>query len=361
MDWKGLLNWSLKYQDGTKPSNLKPMSKEDREFIEKAFEEVVLNEMKEIWKVLDKLKEPEADSKEEIQKRLDLIEYLGVLIDGPENARNIVRGKRFIELIDYFFKTKHKEIQIELARIFTSMLQNDGFIQKAAMDFGLFNFLKLLNESTDKELISIYIYMLTGMLYGDEVEVRKHFVEELNGIVLLSSLLLKQEGNVKNYKRILNIMIDLTKAIDQHVKEGVAELRELTLNKLNEIKGHLFFVDILNKLDYSSRDNIDIIHILIDLIVNVSTLFSNHSKALSVIEDIEKKFKENKKNNVVLNDQEIKDEYLFFEYEKKKIMDEFNQQKASLISILNKENSDGFEIETKKIGNKDSIKIQLKK
>ena len=53
VDWKGLYNWSMKYTDGTKPSNFKQMSKEDMDFIQNAFESVVLNEMKEIWKILD--------------------------------------------------------------------------------------------------------------------------------------------------------------------------------------------------------------------------------------------------------------------------------------------------------------------
>ena len=29
VDWQGLLNWSLQYQDGTKPSQFKQMSEED--------------------------------------------------------------------------------------------------------------------------------------------------------------------------------------------------------------------------------------------------------------------------------------------------------------------------------------------
>jgi len=29
MDWKGLFDWSMKYQDGTAPSKFSPMQKED--------------------------------------------------------------------------------------------------------------------------------------------------------------------------------------------------------------------------------------------------------------------------------------------------------------------------------------------
>ena len=104
VDWQGLLNWSLQYQDGTKPSQFKQMSEEDRKFIEDAFESVVLNEMKEIWKILDQFKTREGDTEKEIEERVELIETLSNYIDGPENARNIIRGKRFIELIQYFFE-----------------------------------------------------------------------------------------------------------------------------------------------------------------------------------------------------------------------------------------------------------------
>ena len=49
VDWKGLLNWSLKYNDGTRSNeDIKPMSKEDMEFLQNAFESVCVNEMQEI-------------------------------------------------------------------------------------------------------------------------------------------------------------------------------------------------------------------------------------------------------------------------------------------------------------------------
>ena len=113
VDWKGLYNWSMKYTDGTKPSNFKQMSKEDMDFIQNAFESVVLNEMKEIWKILDICKTPEGDSDQEINERYELLEKMSEYIDGPENANNIVRGKRFNEIINHFFESKHKKINLE--------------------------------------------------------------------------------------------------------------------------------------------------------------------------------------------------------------------------------------------------------
>ena len=146
VDWKGLFDWSMKYNDGTKPSEFKQMSKEDMEFIQNAFESVCINEMKEIWKILDIIKTPEGDSEQEINERYELLEQMSEYIDGPENANNIVRGKRFNEIIQHFFESKHKKIKIEYARIITQMAQNDHFVQKAAMELGIFNYLKDLNN-----------------------------------------------------------------------------------------------------------------------------------------------------------------------------------------------------------------------
>ena len=202
VDWKGLYNWSMKYNDGTKTSDFKKMSKEDMEFIQNAFESVVLNEMKEIWKILDICKTPEGDSEQEINERYELLEKMSEHIDGLENANNIVRGKRFNEIISHFFETKHKKIKIEYARIITQMAQNESYVQKAALELGIFNYLKDLNEEKDPELITIYIYMLTGLLYGDDITTKKFFVQECDGIKLLFNLLVREIKSNKNTKRL---------------------------------------------------------------------------------------------------------------------------------------------------------------
>lgn len=46
VDWNGLYNWSMKYQDGTQEtsSSFKAMSKEDRDFLENAMKEFTYNE-----------------------------------------------------------------------------------------------------------------------------------------------------------------------------------------------------------------------------------------------------------------------------------------------------------------------------
>ena len=349
VDWKGLLNWSLSYQDGTKPSEFKQMSEEDRKFLEDAFESVCINEMKEIWKILDTIKTREGDSEKEIEERCDLLEELSGYIDGPENARNIVRGKRFNELISYFFESKHKKVLISLGRIITQMMQNDGYVQKAAKDLQIFRFLQKLNDEQDQEVVNMYIYMLTGILFGDEVEVREHFVVQLNGIVLLHNMLIKQKGNVKNVKRILTIFSDLTKVIDEHAKKGIPELRKKTIEKIKEIKLYLMFIDMLKEYDYQNLKNVDIIHFLCENIVNIADVYEKISDVYDSIKELNKSVN----SSPSLTEEEKKEE-------KSYLIDVIKRIKLR-IEDSKKEPKKEESHEVKMLGSKESMRIELKK
>ena len=354
VDWKGLYNWSMKYTDGTKPSDFKQMSKEDMDFIQNAFESVVLNEMKEIWKILDICKTPEGDSEQEINERYDLLEKMSEYLDGLENANNIVRGKRFHEIINHFFESKHKKIKIEYARIITQMAQNDSFVQKAALDLGIFNYLKDLNEEKDPELMNVYIYLLTGLLYGEEISIRKYFVQECDGIKLLFNTLVKEINSNKNTKRLLNIYSELTKEIDEKLVKGGNDLRKYIFNEIKEIKLHDKFIKMLNDYSYKNDNECDIVHIIFSIISNLTELYMDNInevfdqiKKMNKLIDSSNLGEENKKNEKSYLINVIKDIK-----EKIKII---NENKAG------NQDNDNNVIETKKIGNKDSMRIKIKK
>lgn len=325
MDWKGLLNWTLKYQDGTVDKNLKPMTEEDMKFIEAAFESVQVNEMKEIWKILDKLKLPETDTDDDIQNRSDMIEDLQILIDGAENARNIVRGKRFPEIVNYFFNTKNKNLKLLLASLLGSMMQNDKFIQTAAIDLGIFKILELINTCEDKDLSSKYIYILTGILYGEYEKSKTLFLEEFDGAKLIYNLLIKNsplgvnpQYQCTTFKRVLNIIKELTK-----IEEKEAEnfnVRHLCLNKIKEINLHNMILEIISQLDYNSSDNVDILKILLEILVNCAVLFESLENVFKIIQELNSKLNECK----FINKEEIVEEKKFIIQILKSIKSEFN-------------------------------------
>ena len=354
VDWKGLYNWSMKYTDGTKPSDFKQMSKEDMEFIQNAFESVSLNEMKEIWKILDICKTPEGDTEQEINERYELLEKMSEYIDGLENANNIVRGKRFNEIINHFFESKHKKIKIEYARIITQMSQNDSFVQKAALDLGIFNYLKDLNEEKDPELMSIYIYLLTGLLFGEEISTRKFFVEQCDGIKLLFNTLVKEIKSNKNTKRLLNIFGELTKETDEKIVKGGNDLRKYIFNEIKEIKLHNKFINMLNDYQYKNDNECDIIHIIFSIISNLTELY---------MDNISEVFDEIKKMNKLIDSSSLSEEMK--KNEKSYLINVIKEIKEKMKTINEKPKEENKEndnyVETKKIGNKDSMRIKLKK
>ena len=352
VDWKGLYNWSMKYTDGTKPSNFKQMSKEDMEFIQNAFESVCLNEMKEIWKILDICKTPEGDSEQEINERYELLEKMSEHIDGLENANNIVRGKRFNEIVSHFFETKHKKIKIEYARIITQMTQNESYVQKAALQLGIFNFLKDLNEEKDPELITIYIYLLTGLLYGDDITTKKYFVQECDGIKLIFNLLVRETKSYKNTKRLLNIYSELTKETDENLVKGGKELRKYIFKQIHDIKLHHKFINMLNDYDYNNQNNCDIIHIIFSIIYNLAELFIDNPAEI---------YDEIKKKNILIEESNLDNETK--KNEKNFLIDIIKNIKSRLVQIKENPNYDDKKdenIEYKQLGNKESMKIKLK-
>ena len=107
MDWPGLLKWSMKNTESGNltESDFKPMSEEDSKWLSEALENFQFNEMKEIMKILDKLKVPEEGTEEDEEERSLLIEDLIILIDGLENNRSkkIKNKKILIYLILFNF------------------------------------------------------------------------------------------------------------------------------------------------------------------------------------------------------------------------------------------------------------------
>ena len=103
--WNQAFKWSSQYHttDPEKKPDIKPLSKEDFEFLEKAFESIMVNETKEFLECLEQLeKVPENPEDQEDEKfRLEMIEKMNGCIDGLEVSRNIVRCKKFKNVIIY--------------------------------------------------------------------------------------------------------------------------------------------------------------------------------------------------------------------------------------------------------------------
>lgn len=364
MDWKGLLNWSMKYSDGTVNKDLKPMSQEDMKFIEAAFESVTVNEMKEIMKILDRLKQPELNTQEDIQNRVTDLENMIHYIDGPENARNLVRAKRLQEIIKYFFTTQHKEIQMYLADLLTTMMQNDKLVQEAAMQFDIFNILDLLNKSQDKTMITKYIYMLTGILYGEGEKTKVFFLNECNGMKLLFNLLIKLDMNSgedsKNYKRILNIIKELTR-IEEKESENY-KTRTIAMQKIKEIHMNKMFLDCFRNLEFNYddsnkiEDNLDNMKIILEIFVNVVKVYDGLADIFKAITEVNEKLNASS----YLDEERKKEEKKLIIHIIKNLKSEFAKEEVNDDVKISGNDESGVSIEENNSNGKKTLHLQLK-
>ena len=225
------------------------------------------------------------------------------------------------------------------------MTQKDEFVQKAALQFAIFNYLKDLNEEKDPDLINVYIYLLTGLLYGQEISTRKYFVEECDGIKLLFNLLIIEINNVKNTKRLLKIYNEIVKEVNESLVNGGNKLRKFAINQIYELNLHHRFASMLIDYNYSNENNCDIIHLIFSIIYNLTELFMDNPNEL--FDEIKKMGKLKDESNL---DKEEK------KTEKNVLIDIIKNIKTKMNEIYNGGYIKGKnnDIETKKLG----IKIQ---
>jgi hypothetical protein len=118
IDWQGLFKWSAQYTDGTKPTEVNPLTEEDRKWLEKVIAEYTFDEadrMGEITKVLCDHMEMDKG------KLLEAIDELHELIDiHPRNGLNLVKSGGFKLLMDAMFNNPHEAVRRMAMQVFSS-------------------------------------------------------------------------------------------------------------------------------------------------------------------------------------------------------------------------------------------------
>lgn len=282
--WNQAFKWVSQYYDTDEKKDkiIKPMSKEDFEFLEKAFESITINETKEIIKRIDKLYEKDEikDDIEDIKEREFLIDEIIDFIDGLEVARNLVRCDRYKDIIKIFFESVHFPLKIKSAKLLSISLQNDKLVQEYSVKHGLFECLNYLNiEKLDnlnisnvqkRELINKTILLISGLINGDSTISKNEFVIQ-RGFEILLSL-----SDCYHSLRFFRIFEELTKPeIDKELKDssdfiikdflkhkGIERITKILLN-MNEGD---------NIIDINDKDEIKII--ILNIISNTSHLWN---------------------------------------------------------------------------------------
>lgn len=133
----GILKWSLAQQDGTKPSEVQPLSEEvkmcqlaiifqDRAFFEKAVEAACETDASKMKKILDELKMDDIDD----EKRMNLLELLEEYLENLDNAVDFQQLGGYQSIIDLIRSTKNEEVILLCFSLLGTSCQNQPKIQK---------------------------------------------------------------------------------------------------------------------------------------------------------------------------------------------------------------------------------------
>jgi hsp70-interacting protein len=179
--WLGLLQWSLRYSDGTAPTseNISPMSPEDKAFLEKVMQEGIINEnerMKtilhqvteqiEIWKTTSPCNtsgdNQNDDDHKTVNEMIDLLQELRDIVEQIDFARAFMSMKGLYFLLGCI---ENKEdiyipynIRILCCAIIATLCQHNPPVQKEFIELGalkvLYNLLQRFTNDVgfDKDM-----------------------------------------------------------------------------------------------------------------------------------------------------------------------------------------------------------------
>lgn len=213
----GLLKWSLKYNDGTKETDLTPMSKERRDWLKEAMEEQLVDpaqEMKLLINILkikredyQKDKENESISEEElekefVEKKVSTLELLLEWVESIDWAMDLHKLGGF-ETVILLMKDKNENIRTHSMNVFATTVQNNPKCQEWAMELNALPILvNNLNENKDiseneqaKNLLSI------SCLVREHSKASVTFIKEYKGIALLLKIIAGGNGEIKVFTK----------------------------------------------------------------------------------------------------------------------------------------------------------------
>lgn len=191
VNWPGLLAWSSKHHDGTKDAkDFKPLSDEDKEFLEGALAEafkgqVDANEM--MHEALQKIHSAGDDS-DVVNTALEVVDKCCDYPDVPKNLARLGGVPIMLKLLE------HPDVHAACrgTALFTIMLSSNSEVQKAtAADHGIAKLIKFTERGDEAFFRGL---SCLAALVRHEPELEKDFVKHHHGDKLLKNALGKDKS-----------------------------------------------------------------------------------------------------------------------------------------------------------------------
>ena len=180
VDWNGLFKWSMEHQDGTKPTEFKVMSAEERKWLEEAMKQYTFNDV-------DRLKEVAVELKGHMEmEKGKLVEMLDELLELIEihvrNSLNLCLCGGMQTIIDIIFNKPHEEVRREACGVFSFSNQNNVEVQTFTAKMGALNLTHQYVRETNIKNREAVIGALSSFLRGINTDGKRTFLSEYGGL-----------------------------------------------------------------------------------------------------------------------------------------------------------------------------------
>jgi len=235
VDWPGLLKWTLTQSDGTTfDSDSKPMSEEEKKWLQEAIESYTFDEAKRMREILEELKQPEVvgGSEKEAERRLTLVEEFADLVEGLENARDLIRMKVYDSLLNAMFNSQYPEVRKALYFVFASCNSLNTFVQEVSAERGAFNLINCIIKEESLASKEAAFAALSSLVRGESFPIKRRFID-IDGIEFLLELLSNDKAYNSNKIRtkVMTLLQDLVFYDDKLDYEDI-----ITFNKESGIE-----------------------------------------------------------------------------------------------------------------------------
>jgi hsp70-interacting protein len=266
--WLGLLKWSLQYSDGTRPSDLTPMSVEDRAFLERVMKDGIIDEnerMKDILKqVTEQLEVWKTNPSASDEKNTDvLLQECRDIVEQIDYARAFMALKGLPFLLGCI---QEGNVPLDTRKaclgILSTMAQHNPPVQKELLELGALKIYSDLYFSIeDNEFRAKMVQAISACVRSHElaenvfcqleqsVPLLMHALESKfeslrQRALFLSNALVTADGST--VKRVATFRACIVYAVDYFLVEATPQLTETTLQMLEQLLERNLFKSVVD-------------------------------------------------------------------------------------------------------------------
>ena len=220
MNWTGLLNWSLQYTDGTRPSEFKPMDEETKQWLKEALDSMIVDDTAVLKNGCKILSEQEIGSEEERVNKENAADLVLSVIENLDMGLNLVKINGLKDIVHCMIGSQYPSVRKLCASIFTSAVQNNPPVQRKAIEeHALEGLYSIILVEEDLRLKEQYVSCLSGIVRGDLPLGRENLVK-IGGLEVIKQLILNFESP-RIVKKCLLMVSDMLHGSSE---EGVSVL-----------------------------------------------------------------------------------------------------------------------------------------